>query len=462
MSELCNFTAVEMVELIRSGEVSRREVIEAHLDRITRLNGDINAIVEMRTDQALAEADLADKERKNRKGLKLDGLPITIKDHFDVVDMKHTEGVKTMANRCSPADTPAVKRLREAGAIIIGKCNQPDFQIRWNTISDLYGPTRNPHDLSLSAGGSSGGDAAAVSAGMATLGIGLDYGGSIRVPATFCGIYGLRPSAGRVPYVPTLPPIDPPPTLEFMASTGPLARSVADLRLVFDCLSGADPCDPSTIPVLEPGIDSTSKPRVAKMSGQTGAIIEPAVEAELERTAQILIDSGYDVVDGGIPRAERAPEIWAQLVGTELLHSAMEHWAPQMSDSARQHIETMFGLWDLGEDVGGFISAFIERRTVVRETSMWMENHPLVLTPVAGMQTPALDFDHYLSVDATSNLFDHMRNVMWVNLLSLPAVALPNGVQIVARRFHEAEALEAAAVIEQILGVSQIVEPEST
>ena len=207
---LCSMTATEMLRLVGKGEITRRELVEAHLERIAEHNGAINAIVELRGEGALAEASKADRDAANRAGLALDGVPICIKDHFDVAGMKHTEGVRALAQRVSTADELVVARLRAAGAIIVGKCNQPDFQIRWNTVSELYGATRNPRDLTRSAGGSSGGDAAAVASGMAALGLGADYGGSIRVPAAFCGIYGLRPSAGRVPAVPINPPFDGP------------------------------------------------------------------------------------------------------------------------------------------------------------------------------------------------------------------------------------------------------------
>ena len=447
--QLCSMTAEEMVRLVGQGEITRRELVEAHLERITAHNGAINAIVETRGEAALAEAAAADRDAAERTGLALDGVPICIKDHFDVAGMKHTEGVHAMAHRVSTADEVAVARLRAAGAIIVGKCNQPDFQIRWNTVSDLYGATRNPRDLTRTVGGSSGGDAAAVASGMAALGLGADYGGSIRVPASFCGIYGLRPSAGRVPAVATLPPFDGPPTLDLMASIGPFARSVSDLWRAYEVLSGADPRDPATIDMpLKKRSDGTGR-RVARMCHQTGARVTPKIEATLDWTADILSRAGYEIVDAGIPAAERAPEVWAELVGTELLHSAMPVWRDQMGESGRQHIDEMFGIYDLGRDVDRYIASFVERRAIVRETAAWMESHPLILAPVAGMPAPPLDFDHFLNRQQTQSLFDHMRNVMWVNLLSLPSMALPNGIQIVARRFHEADMFDAASVIER-------------
>ena len=457
----CLLTAEEMVRLVGQGEITRRELVEAHLERIAAHNGAINAIVETRGEAALAEAAAADRDAANRTGLALDGVPISIKDHFDVAGMKHTEGVHAMAHRVSTTDEVAVARLRAAGAIVVGKCNQPDFQIRWNTVSNLYGATRNPRDLKRTAGGSSGGDAAAVASGMAALGLGADYGGSIRVPASFCGIYGLRPSAGRVPAVPTLLPSDGPPTLDLMASIGPFARSVNDLWRAFEVLSGADPRDPATIdmPLGERGAGGAC--RIARMCHQTGARVTQEIEAALDRTADILSRAGYEIVDAGIPGAERAPEVWAQLVGTELLHSAMPVWRDQMGESGRQHIEEMFGIYDLGRDVRRYIASFMERRAIVRKTAAWMENHPLVLAPVAGMPAPPLDFDHFLDRQQTQSLFDHMRNVMWVNLLSLPSIAFPNGIQIVARRFHEADIFDAASAVEREFGPLSIAVSDS-
>jgi amidase len=437
-------------------------LVQAHFDRVSAANAAVNAFVELRTEAALAEAANIDTNSAGRDALPLDGIPISIKDHFDVEGMLHTEGVKTMAQRRSPHDEVAVKRLRDAGAIIIGKSNQPDFQIRWNTISDLYGATRNPRDLSLTAGGSSGGDAAAVAAGMVPLGLGADYGGSIRVPASFCGIYGLRPSAGRVPAVAALEPFDGPPTLDLMCSTGPFARSVEDLRTAYQVLAGPDTRDPATVPVsLGENEDAPSgkRLRVAMMTRETGAILTDEIARRLKQTAAILQAAGYEVVDAGIPQARRAPEVWAELVGTELLQSAMPAWARQLGASGRQHIEMMFGIYALGSDVDRYIRSFMERRSIVRETAEWMEEYPLVLAPIAGIPAPPLDFDHFLDRNQTIELFDKMRNVMWVNLLSLPSIALPNGIQIVARRFHEKDAFVAAAIVEKETGPISVANP---
>lgn len=455
--DLWRLTATRMRELVANREVSREELMRAHLARVEDVNPALNAFVELRAEDALAEARNADANHVHRAGLPLDGIPISIKEHYDVNGMKHTEGLPAWADRRSPDDEVVVRRLREAGAIIVGKANQPDLQIRWNTISHLYGATRNPRDLSLSAGGSSGGDAAAVASGMAALGLGLDYGGSIRVPAAFCGIYGLRPSAGRIPAAPTLPPFDGPPTVDLMACIGPLARCVEDLRLAYEVIIGPHWADPATVPVSLTQPDSDGpRPRIARMLDETGAAVSSAVAAQVDDTARMLAEAGYEVVDAAIPHARRAPELWAEIIGTELLQTGMPEFGHLLGESNRQHIEAMFGIYNLGSEVRRYIQAFIERRQLQRDIARWMEQHPLVICPIAGMSPPSLDFDHMLDRDQTQRLFDQMRNIPWVNLLGIPSVALPNGVQIVGRRFHEAQVLEAATAVQQVIGVASV------
>ena len=432
-------------------------MVEAHLGRIAALDGTIGAFVDRRDpDALLGEADEADRRHDERAGLPLDGVPVAIKDHFDVEGLRHTEAVVPFADRRSPGTSVVVQRLVAAGAFVLGKANQPDFQIRWNTVNALYPPTRNPRDPALSAGGSSGGDAAAVAAGMAVLGLGADYGGSVRVPAAFCGVYGVRPSAGRVPQVQALDAAAGGMTLDLMNSPGPFARSLDDLWTALGVLAGADPRDPVSLPV---GFLDDAPRTVLRMSGETGAIIEPEIERELDRVCDALEQEGYEVVEGAIPNAKRAPELWAELIGAELLHWALPAWDGVIAEGNRQHIEAMFGLFDLGGHVARWGASYVERRKTAQATAQWMEQNPLVVAPVAGMPAPPLEFDFWLSDEDTRDLFDHMRDVVWVNLLSLPSIALPNGIQIVARRFREADALAAARVAAEALGPVLIANP---
>src|SRR5438874_1898055 len=179
-------------------------------------------------------------------------------------------------------------------------------------------------------------DPAAVAAGMAALGLGADYGGSIRVPASFCRVFGVRPSAGRVPHVQALDAAAGGMTLDLMNSPGPFARSLDDAWTALEVLAGAHPRDPVSLPV---GFPDDAPHTVLRMSGETGAVIEPEIERELDHVCEALADAGYTVVEGGIPHARRAPELWAELVGNELLHSALPAWGETISASSRQHIE---------------------------------------------------------------------------------------------------------------------------
>ncbi len=451
MSELHELDASELVRRIRSREVSRREVVEAHAHRIEAVNGAVNAFVGLRLDDALAEADDADAHHDERAALPLDGVPISIKETFDVEGLETTLGLPARRGSIADRDEDAVGRLRAAGGIVVGKANAPDLAIRWNTISSNWGATLNPRDLTCSAGGSTGGDAAAVAAGMVPLGLGADYGGSIRVPASFCEIVGLRPTTGVTPRAPVLPPQDGGPSADLMQAVGPLARSIDDLELALDVLRGPAPGDPATVPAelaaapAEPG-------RVALLVGETGAIVDPEIEAAVRATAEVLREAGHELVDGAVPDLRRAPELWAEIVATELLTSYIPRVRADVGESGIQHIDAMFGLFHLGDRVASYLDAMRERRALARAVYAWQERYPLVVAPVAGMPAPPLDFDHLLSSEATRELFDRMRCVMWVNLLGLPGVAIGNGVQLVGRRFHDREVLAAARVARAALG----------
>jgi amidase len=448
---LCEYSATELRGLIRAREVTRVEVVEAHARRIEQANEAVNAFVVLRLEEALAEAAAADATHEQRAGLALDGVPVSVKEAFDLAGYESTLGLPARRGLVAERDEPAIGRLRAAGAIVLGKANTPDLAIRWNTISALFGTTLNPRDHSRSAGGSTGGDAAAVASGMAALGLGADYGGSIRVPATFCEIVGLRPSTGVVPRAPVLPPEDGPPSMDLMQSVGPLARTVDDLELALDVLHGPAPGDPAAVPVSLPAAPAQPG-RVALLLGETGAVIDPAVERAVRAVADALRDAGHEVVEGALPDLRRAPELWAEIIATELQNTLIPQIRADVGPSGIDHIDKMFGQFDLGPGVESYLGALAERRALVRSFSAWQQEYPLVLAPVFGLPTPPIDFDDFLSVDATRELFDRMRCVMWVNCLSLPGVALGNGAQLVGRRFRDREVLAAARTARAALG----------
>ncbi len=454
MGEIYELTACEIVELVRAGAVSRAEIVEAHARRIEAVNEPINALVDLRLEQAQAEAKAADASPPDGGSKPLDGVPLSIKNSHDVEGMATTMGIPSRAGAIAPRDKVIVHRLREAGGIVLGKANLPDLAIRWNTISSLHGTTRNPRDLELTAGGSSGGDAAAVAAGLAPIGIGSDYGGSIRVPATFCEIVGFRPTTSVVPDGSVLPPHDYAPSFDLMNSNGPLARSVEDVELVFSVLRGMSREDPGSVPAeLLSGGD---RPRIALLMTETGATVDTPIEDAVYGTAELLRAEGYEVAEGAVPDLHRAPELWAEILGTELVQHDLAEIRDLIGAGGLQHLEAFHCSFELGQHVGRYLDALRERRALVRTVAEWMEDYPIVLAPVAGMPTPRLDFDEGLSIKETRVLFDSMKCVVWVNLLGLPGVALGNGAQIVGRRFADREVLDVARVARRALGPVQV------
>src|ERR1700757_3334325 len=296
-TELHWWTARELASAIRKRELSAREVVDWHLDRIAALNPQINAVVSLRPEEALREADAADR-RAARSGERvgpLHGLPIAIKDLEDTAGIRTTYGSRAFAEHVPEADSLLVQRLRAAGAIVVGKTNTPEFGVGSHTFNEVFGVTRNPWDLNRSAGGSSGGAGAALAAGMLPLADGSDHGGSIRNPASFNNVVGLRPTPGLVP--------DPGggDVWDTGSVLGPMARTVGDLALMLTAISGPDwRCplshgDPAAFDGELAG--DLSGLRVAWCPDLGGLPIAPEVMAVLDHARERLVAGGCEVQD---------------------------------------------------------------------------------------------------------------------------------------------------------------------
>src|SRR5215471_17952132 len=223
--------------MVRGREVSSREVVQAHLNRVEAVNPHLNAIVRLLHDQALGAADAADRAVADGARLgPLHGVPLMVKENIDLAGTPTTQGVPALAEAIAPADAPPVERLRAAGAIPFGRTNLPDFALRVHTDSALHGLTRNPWNPQRTAGGSSGGEAAALAAGMSPLGLGTDLGGSLRNPAHCCGVASIKPSTGAVPAASVIPPQGMTISYQLMSVQGVLARRIADLRAGFTAI----------------------------------------------------------------------------------------------------------------------------------------------------------------------------------------------------------------------------------
>src|SRR4051812_47750971 len=338
--DLIEHGAGALARAIRDGQASSREVVEAHLARIAARNGELSAVRVVLADEALAAADEADRARSSGAALgPLHGVPVTVKENIDVAGTATTLGVAGREGAIAPSDAPVVASLRAAGAIVIGRTNMPDFAIRWHTDGGIGGATVNPHDPTVTPGGSSGGEAVALATGMTPLGVGTALGGSLRSPAQCCGVASLRPSPGRVPNATAVPPTDMPLSLQLMDSVGPMARTVEDLRLAIEVMGAPSPRDPWSAPLV---LDGPPRPRrVAVVTDPLGEGVDPGVAAAVGAAAEALADAGYEVEEAAPPALADAVDLWAGLLITDLrgLWPLLE---PAASDGARRFLELVF------------------------------------------------------------------------------------------------------------------------
>src|SRR5450432_3409624 len=314
MADLTFLSASEIAAQIRSKKLSPVEVVEAHLARIQKLNPKINAFVQMDEQHGLAQARLAEAAVMRGQSLgPLHGVPISIKSSIEVAGMRCEAGTKLRAGYVAKADAPLVARLREAGAIVLGVTNAPDLLMAWETDNLLYGRTNNPWDLSRTPGGSSCGEAAAIASGCSAGGVGSDGGGSIRVPAHFSGICGLKPTPGRIPATGHFPNSVGPFALTGVV--GPMARTVGDLKLLFAAMQGPDMGDPSAAPVPLRWPVSTKDLRIGYFEddGRTPVTVE--TREAVRTAADALLSAGFKVEPFRPNGLEEARQLWWKYFG---------------------------------------------------------------------------------------------------------------------------------------------------
>ncbi|MBO3745407.1 amidase [Streptosporangiaceae bacterium NEAU-GS5] len=441
-------TAVELSRLLRSREVSAAEVMEAHLRRIEEVNPRINAIVTLVADQALDQARAADAAlARGAEPGPLHGLPVAHKDLVATAGIRTTFGSALFADHVPVEDDLLVRRVRAAGGITIGKTNTPEFGTGSHTVNEVFGATRNPYDLSKSAGGSSGGAAAALAAGLVPLADGSDMGGSLRNPASFCNVAGLRPTPGRVPQK------SPVAAWLTLSVPGPMARTVGDLALFLSAIAGFDPCSPYAI--REPftvrlGGDLARK-RIA-FSPDLGGL---AVDAETARvTAEavpVLAELGAKVehADVDLSDAEDAFRIYRAWT-----YAAQFGDLPGVGPNVAWNVEQ-------GRAVTGADLARAERlRTALyhRMNAFW-DDYDFLVAPVS--QVPPFPVEHpYVTEIDGEPMPDYlawMRSCYWVSVLHAPALSvpcgftsdgLPVGLQIIGRPWAEADVLRAGHAFE--------------
>lgn len=464
-NDLTSKSATELIALIRSRVISPVEIVAAHLRRIEEINPALNAIVTIAGDAMdrarQAEADMISGKNNGP----LHGLPVTVKDTIDTAGLRTTAGSRVRADHIPERDAPAVARLKSAGAIILGKTNTPEMAIPYETDNLVFGRANNPHDMQLTPGGSSGGEAAAIAACLSPAGLGSDLSGSIRVPAHFCGIAGLKPTAGRVPMEGHTPAATGP--LSLGACIGPMARRVEDLALLFNVL--ADPTQfeiSCTDLLLEP--HQLRGLRVAWYSNDEVAPVSEEIRGAVESSANLLADAGLEVLQENPPGISKGSQLWIELFATaaageitSLYLRREEEAGPNVAKLLREVDEQPKGFDDRIKVAERLAAAVLERERLREELLQWMKTTPLLLAPVGA----TVAFEHGAERVKTNghsiSIFRAFSYSQTFNVFGLPSVAvpvgctaggLPIGVQIIGRPFEERTVLGAATIVEEALG----------
>jgi len=296
MGDLTFLPAVVMAQQIREKKLSPVELADAHLAKIERLNPKLNAFVHVDAERVRLEARAAEAAAMSGKALgPLHGVPISIKSSLDVAGLRCESGTRLRAGHVATQDAPLVARLRHAGAIVLGVTNTPELLMAWETDNLLYGRTNSQWDLARTPGGSSGGEASAIAAGMSAGGVGSDGGGSIRVPAHFSGICGLKPTPGRIPATGHFPAAGGPAAL--LGVVGPMTRTVADLKALFEAMQGPDDGDPcaAPVPLRWPSDDEVMKLRVGYFEDDGRTPVTTETRAAVRTAAEALQGAGFEV-----------------------------------------------------------------------------------------------------------------------------------------------------------------------
>ncbi len=464
MTELWQQGAAELAAMIAGKEASSTEVVEAHLSRIDKVNPHLNAVTRVLGDDARAAAKEADAAVANGEPLgPLHGVPFTVKQNIDLAGCATDNGVPAFAAAISPVDAPVVERMKAAGAIPIGRTNCPDMALRVHTDSSLHGLTRNPWDPTRTAGGSSGGEASALASGMSPIGLGNDIGGSLRNPATCCGIASLKPSAGMVPEFAFGPMADGPASFQLMPVEGPMARRIADVRIAFGLLAGRDPRDPYSLPVPIGSKRVEGRPlRVAVLADPPGGSTDSRVADCVTAAAAVLADAGYDVTADAPPRFEDVVATWFSFIGEDIRMMSPQI-TPIMGDDGNRFLAALLDA-TAPLDLGGYTQVLMTRQALMREWGMWFAQTDLVLTPT----WTQLPFPHGWDLEHPAETLELMRCVTPANLLGLPSACVPAGlvdgvpvgVLLTGDRFADDKTLDAAEIVEAALGLATPIDPQ--
>lgn len=460
MNSLTRLSAAEMAEQVSQKTISPVELVGAHLDAIHRFNPQLNAFVTVDEERAMQAARVAEESvlRGKKLGL-LHGVPVTIKSSIDVAGLRCETGSRLRAGIVASADAPLVERLKKAGAIVLGNTNVPELLMAYETDNLLYGRTNSPWDLERTPGGSSGGESAAIAACCSAGGVGSDGGGSIRVPAHYTGICGLKPTPGRVPATGHFPASAGP--FAQLGVVGPMARTVRDVQLLFDAIAGADSRDPSAAPapLRHPTDQEVRSLHVGYFEDDGQNPVTPETRAAVRVAVDQLRDAGFRVSQFRPDGLKRARELWWQLFGLAggfVLGPMTQGRESELSPILREFIGIVKA--DPPLTLESFMTTLLERDELRAQFLLQMDEFPVLVCPVCCV--PAFRHgERQWTVDGkTVKYLDAMTYSQWFNLLGNPAMVvpvgrspegLPIGVQVVGRPYGEEEILAVAAEIDR-------------
>jgi Asp-tRNA(Asn)/Glu-tRNA(Gln) amidotransferase A subunit family amidase len=454
-------TISEAARDIRSKKLSPVELVESHLGRIASLEPKLNAFVHLDADRARAQARAAETALSvSEPPGPLRGVPLTIKSCIDVAGWPCPAGSLLRKDYVPRTDAPLVARLKSAGAVLLGNTNTPEFLMAYETDNLLKGKTSNPWNLEYSAGGSSGGEAAAIAAGCSMGGVGSDGGGSIRVPAHFCGICGLKPTPGRIPNTGHFP--SGAGAFGWIGVVGPMARTIADVRVLFEVMAGPDAGDAHSAPVRSYSEKDLRSTRIGVLESSALGNATPETRAAVDQAAKTLSDHGFAVESFDLQGLDRALELWWFFFGSviaHLLNANLSGHESQLSPMLCEYLSHAASPNPVSLD--RFLQACAERDLLRERILRQMGNVPVLLSPVSS--APAFRHGEGNYNPGTGYL-DTMRFSQWLNLTGFPGASvpinfsndgLPIGVQIIGRPFEEELVLAVAEALEKSRGLWQ-------
>jgi Asp-tRNA(Asn)/Glu-tRNA(Gln) amidotransferase A subunit family amidase len=452
-------------DLYQKKQMSPVEVVTANLERAQRLQPKLNAFVHIDAENALARARAAESSFSKGEPVKpLEGIPLTVKSCIDVAGWPCPAGSVLRKDYVPANDATLVARLETAGAILLGNTNLPEFLMAYETDNVLHGKTSNPWNLDYSSGGSSGGEAAAIASGCSMGGVGSDGGGSIRAPAHFCGICGLKPTPGRIPATGHYPPGGG--AFGWIGVVGPMARTAADVRSLFEVMAGADPGDAfsAPVPVRKIASGELRSLRIGILENAELGRATPETLLTIRQAAQHLCDLDYRVEPVTLKQLGRALELWWFFFGpvvANLIREAARGQEAALSPMLKEYLATCAA--DSPVTLESFMHACVERDNLRADLLRQLREIPILLSPVSTMPAFSHGAGNYRAGDA-HNYRDTMRFCQWLNLAGFPGLSLPFGrspeglpinVQLIGRPHEEELLLAVAESLEQARGAWQ-------